>query len=76
MSANIVVIVGGYLFGSLPFTAALARVSGLDLSQEKDLHIALWHKASKAVAPLAAFLDVVKGSIGGLRVQTCACCAI
>jgi len=63
MLANIVLIVGGYLFGSLPFTAALARVSGLDLSQEKDLHIVLWHKISKGRASLAAFVDFIKGSI-------------
>jgi glycerol-3-phosphate acyltransferase PlsY len=63
MSANIVLIVGGYLFGSLPFTAALARVSGLDLSQEKDLHIVLWHKVSKRRASLAGFVDFIKGSI-------------
>ena len=63
MLANIVLVAGGYLFGSLPFTAALARASGLDLFQEKDLHIVLWHKVSKGRASVAALVDLIKGSI-------------
>jgi glycerol-3-phosphate acyltransferase PlsY len=63
MLANIVLIAGGYLLGSLPFTAALARASGLHLSEEKDLHIVLWHKVSKWRASLAALVDFIKGSI-------------
>lgn len=63
MLASIALIVGGYLFGSLPFAAALARRSGLDLSQERDAHIALWHSVSKVQASLAGFADLIKGSI-------------
>ena len=40
---------------------AMARVKGLDLSQEDDLHIALWHKAGKTLALLAGLLDFLKG---------------
>ena len=63
MLINIALIVGSYLFGTLPFAVALARASGLDPSQEEDLHIALWHKASKARALLAGLVDFVKGVI-------------
>lgn len=63
MLANIALIVGGYLFGSLPFAATLARRSGADLSGETDMHIALWHKVSKVQAALATFADIVKGCI-------------
>jgi glycerol-3-phosphate acyltransferase PlsY len=34
MLAEIVLIGGGYLFGSLPFSVALARLSGLDTAQQ------------------------------------------
>jgi hypothetical protein len=43
MLANIGLIGGSYLFGALPSIAALARTSGLDVSQERDLHSALWY---------------------------------
>jgi len=63
MLAEIVLIGGGYLFGSLPFSVALARLSGLDISQEEDLHIALWHQAGKKAAILAGAVDFFKGVI-------------
>ena len=39
--------------------ATLARISGLDLSQEKDLRIALWHK----FYPFEAFLPQGAGNL-------------
>jgi len=63
MLINIALIVGSYLFGTLPFAVALAKASGLDPSQEEDLHIALWHKAGKVRALLAGLVDFVKGII-------------
>lgn len=63
MLANIALIVSGYLFGSLPFAATLARRAGLDLSQERDAHIALYHKVSKVQAALAILVDITKGCI-------------
>jgi len=63
MLAEFVLIGSGYLFGSLPFTTALAKVRGLNLSQEGDLHIALWHKAGKMPAILAGAVDFLKGAI-------------
>ncbi len=63
MLAEILLIGGGYLFGSLPFSVALARLSGLDISQEQDLHIALWHRIDKKLAILAGAVDFFKGVI-------------
>jgi len=58
-----VLIGASYLFGSLPSAIALARISGLDPSQEKDLHLALWRKAGKTLGSLAIFIDFIKGII-------------
>jgi hypothetical protein len=63
MLAEIILIGGGYFFGSLPFSVALARLRGLDTSQEEDLHIALWHKVGKKAAILAGSVDFFKGVI-------------
>jgi glycerol-3-phosphate acyltransferase PlsY len=63
MLAEIILIGGGYLFGSLPFSVTLARLRGLDISQEQDLHIALWHRIDKKLAILAAAVDFFKGVI-------------
>jgi len=63
MLAEIILIGGGYLFGSLPFPVALARLSGLDASQEHDLHIAMWHQIGKKSAILAGAVDFFKGVI-------------
>jgi glycerol-3-phosphate acyltransferase PlsY len=63
MLAEIILIGGGYLFGSLPFSVALGRLSGLDISQEEDLHIALWRQTGKKLAILAGAVDFFKGVI-------------
>ena len=46
-------IIGVYLFGFLPYMPSLAKARGLDLSQEKDWHRALWCK-----------VDILEGSSG------------
>ena len=63
MLAEIILIGGGYLFGSLPFSVALARLRGLDISQEEDLHIALWRHTGKKLVILATAVDFFKGVI-------------
>lgn len=63
MLAEIILVAGGYLFGSLPFSVALARLRGLDISKEEDLHIALWHQIGKKAAILAGAVDFFKGVI-------------
>ena len=61
MLAEIVLLLGSYLFGSLPFAVALSRNRGLKPSEEEDLHIALWNKVGKKQASLAGFIDFLKG---------------
>lgn len=63
MLASAALILCAYLFGSLPFMVALGRASGLDLSQEKDLHIALWRKVGILEGLSAVFVDLIKGAI-------------
>jgi glycerol-3-phosphate acyltransferase PlsY len=63
MLAEIVLVGVGYLFGSLPFSVALARLRDVDTSQEEDLHIALWHQTGKKLAILAGAVDFFKGVI-------------
>jgi glycerol-3-phosphate acyltransferase PlsY len=63
MLVNIAWIVGSYLVGTIPFIAALAKASGLNPSQEEDLHIALWHKVGKGRALLGGAADFLKGIV-------------
>jgi len=63
MLAEVILLGGGYFFGSLPSSLALARLRGLDVSQEDDLHIALWRRTGKRSAILAGAVDFFKGVI-------------
>ncbi len=60
MLGAVVLIVGGYLLGALPFAVALAAASDADPSA-RDIHIELWHHGGKVHATLAALVDVLKG---------------
>lgn len=63
MLADLVLVLGAYLFGSLPFMIALSGAKGIDLSQEEDLHIALWRKAGRLEGFSGLFFDFLKGVI-------------
>jgi len=63
MLASIALISSAYFFGSLPFMVALARASGLDVSREKDLHLALWRKVGLAAGLSGVFVSFGKGVI-------------
>ena len=63
MLAGIGIIVGAYLFGSLPYTVALARAYGLDPLQEEDLHIALWRKIGILEGASGVGVDLTKGVV-------------
>lgn len=58
----VVLVLGGYLLGALPFTAALAVASGLEPAAEPDLHIALWRRVGRVVAALATVVEISKGA--------------
>ncbi|MBM3142422.1 MAG: hypothetical protein FJ005_05170 [Chloroflexi bacterium] len=61
--ANIALVVGAYLLGSLPYMILLGRAKGVDLSKEEDLHMALWHKAGRLEGLSGILVDILKGAI-------------
>jgi glycerol-3-phosphate acyltransferase PlsY len=61
VGGSILLLVGAYVLGALPFAVALAVANGVDPS-EGDLHIALWYKVGPASAALAAVVDIAKGA--------------
>lgn len=61
--ANIALVVGAYLLGSLPYMILLGRARGVDLSQEEDLHIALWRKVGRLEGLSGIVVDILKGVI-------------
>jgi len=63
MLADIALVIGAYLLGSLPYMILLGRAKGIDLSQEEDLHIALWRKVGRLEGLSGLLVDVLKGAI-------------
>jgi glycerol-3-phosphate acyltransferase PlsY len=61
--ANIALVVGAYLLGSLPYMILLGRAKGVDLSKEEDLHIALWHKVGRLEGLSGVLVDALKGAV-------------
>jgi len=61
--ADIALVVGAYLLGSLPYMTLLGRAKGVDLSKEEDLHMALWHKIGRLEGLSGMLVDVLKGAI-------------
>jgi glycerol-3-phosphate acyltransferase PlsY len=61
--ANIALVVGAYLLGSLPYMILLGRAKGVDLSKEEDLHMALWHKVGRLEGLSGVLVDMLKGVI-------------
>jgi hypothetical protein len=61
--ANIALVVGAYLLGSLPYMILLGRAHGIDLSHEEDLHMALWNKAGRLYGLSGIVVDALKGVI-------------
>jgi glycerol-3-phosphate acyltransferase PlsY len=61
--ADIALVVGAYLLGSLPYMVLLSRARGVDLSQEDDLHIAMWHKVGRLEGLSGIIVDILKGVI-------------
>jgi glycerol-3-phosphate acyltransferase PlsY len=61
--AGIALVIGAYLLGALPYMLLLARAKGADISQERDLHIATWHKIGRLEGFSAVIIDMLKGVI-------------
>ena len=60
---DVVFIIAAYLLGSFPYMVLLAKAKGIDLSQEPDLHAALWHKVGRLEGSSGIAIDVLKGII-------------
>ena len=63
MLANVALVIGSYLFGSLPYMLLLSRAKGFDLSQEEDFHISMWRKVGRLEGFSGILVDVLKGVI-------------
>jgi len=61
--ADIALVIGAYLLGSLPYMILLGRAKRVDLSKEEDLHMALWHKAGRLEGLSGVLVDILKGAI-------------
>src|SRR4030042_1220768 len=61
--ADIALIIGAYLLGSLPYMTLLGRARGIELSREEDLHMALWSKAGRLYGLSGVVVDALKGAI-------------
>lgn len=60
---ELVLILGSYLLGSLPFMYIMGRLKGVDLREHEDMHIALWRNVGRMQGLLGVFLDFAKGAI-------------
>ena len=63
MIYDALLIIGAYLFGSIPYMVLLSRAKGIDLSQEADLHIAMWRKVGRLEGLSGILFDIFKGII-------------
>ena len=63
MLSDIALVVGAYLFGSIPYMLLLGHARGFDLSQEEDLHIATYHKVGPLYGLSGIFVDIMKGAL-------------
>ena len=59
MCANVALILGAYLLGSVPHLLFLGRLRGIDL--EGDLHISLWRKGGRLVGTMGILGEFAKG---------------
>ena len=55
--------IASYFLGAIPFMILIGRAKGVDLSQEPDLHHALWYDVGRGWGMLGFLLDVLKGVV-------------
>ena len=56
-------IIASYFLGAIPFMILIGLAKGVDLSQEPDLHHALWYDVGRGWGMLGFLLDVLKGVV-------------
>ena len=61
MWADVVLIAGAYLFGSLPHLSLLGKLRGINV--EGDLHIDLWRRGGRLVGTIGILGEFAKGII-------------
>lgn len=61
--ADIALIIGAYLLGSLPYMTLLARAYGIELSHEEDMHLAVWSRVGRLWGLSGVVVDALKGVI-------------
>ena len=61
--ASILLIVVSYFLGGIPLQYLLAKLKGVNLSGEYDMHIALFRKVGPALGIIGAVGDITKGFI-------------
>ncbi len=71
MAADIGLIIGAYLFGSLPVLFWIGKWRGVDIRQEYDAHSALWKKAGHREGLSAILWDLFKGPVPPLIAWGC-----
>jgi glycerol-3-phosphate acyltransferase PlsY len=63
MLADIALIVGAYLLGTFPYMLLLSKYKGIDITQERDYHLAMWQKVGRVEGGSALIVDIIKGVI-------------
>lgn len=61
MWADVALVLGAYLLGSLPHLSVLGKLRGVDL--EGDLHISLWRRGGRLVGTIGILGEFAKGAI-------------
>ncbi len=63
MVTDVILVIGAYLFGSLPVLFWIGKVNGIDIRQETDAHSALWKKVGHKEGIAAVLWDIFKGPV-------------
>jgi glycerol-3-phosphate acyltransferase PlsY len=58
---ELILILGAYLLGSLPFMYIMGKKKGVDLREYEDGHITLWRNVGRLQGFLGVILDFTKG---------------
>lgn len=70
MLVKVAMVLGAYLLGSLPVLYLLGRLRGFDLSEEEDLHMALWRKVGRLEGTLGVVWDMGRGAFAVLAARS------
>ncbi len=63
MATDIALIIGAYLFGSLPVLFWIGKANGIDIRREYDAHSALWKKVGYKAGLAGILWDIAKGPV-------------